>query len=198
MKYGLVRQFYNQSVDNFFKFFYKIGDFFKMLVELFWAFYDVWEAFFLIFFNLFMYVYYLLLFIIDKSSESQARVYYNIKIPKRVPFRPGRVYDRYAVNPVPAMYGREKAVPAAVSAAVSTSADKLNMAASGARGSLLKAVVEFTGTVVSLIKKAVLFPFRALGGLLLRRARPVKEESIPRGRGLIDEYIKEYEGRKKA
>lgn len=198
MKYGLVHQFYNQSVDNFFKFFYKIGDFFKMLVELFWAFYDVCEAFFLIFFNLFMYVYYLLLFIIDKSSESQARVYFNIKIPKRVPFRPGMAYDRHAVNPVPAMYGREKAAPAAMSAVVSTSADRLGHAASGARSSLLKVILEFIGTVVSLMKKGVLFPFRAVGGLLSRRSRPVKEESIPRGHSLIDEYIKEYEGRKKA
>ena len=33
---------------------------------------EIWEAFFLIFYNLFMYVYYFIIFIIDKLTESEA------------------------------------------------------------------------------------------------------------------------------
>ncbi|HDP81259.1 MAG TPA: hypothetical protein ENN21_10505 [Spirochaetes bacterium] len=202
MKYGLVRQFYNQSIDNLFKFFYKIGDFFKVLIELWWAFYDIWEAFFLIFFNIFMYFYYLLLFIIDRSAESQLRAFFSFKIPIRRPYRPGRVYDRSAVNPVPAMYGRQQVeavgkTAAAVASTVSSSAGRLGKAASGAKTSIVKVTLEFLSAVFSAGMKVVLFPVKKIAELLSHRMRPVKEEDIPRSRSLIDEYMREYEGRKK-
>ncbi|MFA5519873.1 MAG: hypothetical protein WDA74_11520, partial [Spirochaetota bacterium] len=70
MKYSMVKQFSNAAIDNVFTFFFKIVDFGKLMVEVFWAFLDIWIAFFLIFANIFMYIYYLFLFLIDSGSEA--------------------------------------------------------------------------------------------------------------------------------
>jgi len=35
MDYRLVKQFSNSAIDSFFNFFYKIWDFFKVLIDLF-------------------------------------------------------------------------------------------------------------------------------------------------------------------
>ena len=70
MKYSVVKQFSNVAIDNAYSFIFKIVDFGKILSLVFWAFVDIWAAFFGIFYNFFMYIYYLFLFVIDRGSET--------------------------------------------------------------------------------------------------------------------------------
>ena len=62
MKYSMVKQFSNAAIDNAFNFVFKIVDFGKILLEVFWGFVDIWAAFFGIFYNFFMYFYYMFLY----------------------------------------------------------------------------------------------------------------------------------------
>jgi hypothetical protein len=209
MNYRLVRQFSNSMIDNIFKFFYKIVDFGKIWVDVFWAFYDILEAFFLIFYNLLMYVYYFLLFILDKSTESQATLYFWRRIPRRVPYTPARVYTKDFVNPVPAVYGKQavsaaasavKAVAAAGTAAqnsISSAASRIGKPAAGARGSIVKKTLEFGANFLGALRDIVMAPVAVVRDMLSRKMKPVREEPRhPRG-SLIDEYMKEYEQRKR-
>ncbi len=206
MNYRLVRQFSNSMIDNIFRFFYKIVDFGKIWVDVFWAFFDIWEAFFLIFYNLFMYVYYFVLFIIDKSTESRSTVYFWKKTPTRVPYTPSKVFMKDMANPVPAMYGRQAAsvVTQAASSvgtlaqkAVASSASRLGAPASGARGSVVKKILEFLSNLFGGVADVIMAPVGKIQEMLSRKMKPVKEDHVqPRG-SLIDEYLKEYEQRKK-
>ncbi len=207
MKYSLVRQFSNNTIDNFFKFFYKIADFARIWVEVFWAFFEIWEALFLIFFNIFMYIYYLILFVIDKSTESQSTVYFWRRLPKRVPFTPSRVYVRDSPNPVPGLYGSQaadmiskagSAIASTAARTVSSSAERLQRSASGARGSIIKKTLEFFGNMISSIAGPFTGLRKSVGDTIARKMKPVPEEPAQRGGSLIDQYMKEYEKKKKA
>ncbi len=200
MNYTVVKQFYNNAIDNFYTFFYKIVDFGKVLFELFFAFYEIWEAFFLIFINIFMYIYHTILFIIDKSTESRWSIFFWRRIPKRSAYRPSRAYTADSYNPIPAQYGKAAitAASAATSAtvrAVSEGARKIRSTPSGARVSPLKKISEIFGSIASGIGKAVLWPFRTIGLFFSGRMKPVKEAPAS-GKSLIDEYMKEYEQRR--
>ena len=206
MNYRLVRQFSINMVDNVFRFFYKIIDFGKVWIDVFWAFYEIWEAFFLIFYNLFMYVYYFIIFIIDKLTESEAMLLFWRKAPKIIPYNPGSVYDRHAPNPIPAMYGKQAATAVkqtAEAAAIATrnvlenSANRLRKPASGGRVSIVRKLLEFFNGVFSVLKAIVVFPFKKLAGVFSHRLRPIKEDEIPRSHSLIEDYMKEYEQRRK-
>ncbi len=206
MNYRLVRQFSINASDNFFNFFYKIVDFFKMLIELWWAFYEIWEAFFLIFFNIFMYVYYLIIFTIDKLTESEATLFFWRKLPTSVPFQPGRVYIKDLYNPIPASYGRQTAVTVTRSVASAVSTAKQSIAApltsvrkqaAGARGSFFKKFLEIISTVIAAVWSALSFPFRKLGDALSGKMKPVPREEPAGSKSLIDEYLREYEQRRK-
>lgn len=206
MNYRLVRQFSINASDNFFNFFYKIVDFFKMLIEVWWAFYEIWEAFFLVFFNLFMYVYYLFIFIVDRLTESEAALFFWRTIPKRVPYKPSKVYIREMHNPIPASYGRQTAVAvsrgvaSAVSAATETVAAPLTSVrkqAAGARGSIFKKSMEFISTVLGAVWTIISFPFRRIGKALSGKMKPVPGEEQAGSKSLIDEYLKEYEQRRR-
>ena len=207
MNYRLVRQFSINASDNFFNFFYKIVDFFKLLIEVWWAFYDIWEAFFLIFFNLFMYVYYLFIFIIDKLTESEAALFFWRTIPKRVPYKPGKVYIKDLHNPIPAAYVRQAAVAVSQGVASAVSAAKETVAApltsvrkqaAGARGSIVKKLMEFISTILGAVWAVISFPFRKIGNALSGKIKPVPREEQPGSKSLIDEYLKEYEQRRKS
>lgn len=207
MKYSLVRQFSNNMIDNFFKFFYKIADFARLWIDVFWAFFAIWEAFFLIFYNIFMYIYYLFLFIIDKSTESQSTVYFWRRLPKRVPFTPSRVYVKDSPNPIPGLYGSQAAemlskagstIASAASRTVSGSAERLKGSASGARGSIVKKILEFFGNIIGSIAGLFTGVRKSVGETIARRMKPVPEEAVQGGGSLIDQYMREYEKKKRA
>jgi hypothetical protein len=201
MNYTVVKQFYNNSIDNFYNFFYKIIDFAKVLVEVFWAFYEIWEAFFLIFFNLIMYLYYIILFIIDRSTESRWTIFFWRRLPRRVAYTPSKVFVKDAYNPVPAMYGSTAPTIATVAAptiksTVTDAVQQLRSAPSGARVSIPRKIVEFLGSLFSTAGALIIWPMKRIGTFLSGRMKPVREQ--PEGRSLIDEYLKEYEEKKRS
>jgi hypothetical protein len=208
MNYTLVKQFSNNAVDNFYNFFYKFVDFFKILIEVFWAFYEIWEAFFLIFYNAFMYVYYFILFVIDKSTESQSTIFFWRRLPRRAAFKPSSVLTRDSLNPIPAMYGKHSASKIAditssagsiAGKTVSRAADKLRVAPSGAKVDIGKRILEFFANIIEGLKNIFVNPFKRAADSILKVMKPVKEEEAsPKSVSLIDEYMKEYERKKRA
>jgi hypothetical protein len=200
MNYTVVKQFYNNSIDNFYNFFYKIIDFAKVLVEVFWAFYEIWEAFFLIFFNLIMYLYYIILFIIDRSTESRWTIFFWRRLPRRVAYTPSKVFVKDAYNPVPAMYGGTSPTSARVApvakSMVTDAIQQLRSAPSGARVSISRKILEFLGSLFSTAGAFILWPIKRIGTFLSERMKPVREQ--PEGKSLIDEYLKEYEKKKRS
>jgi hypothetical protein len=194
MNYTVVKQFYNNAIDNFFNFFYKIIDFGKVLVELFWAFYEIWEAFFLIFINLITYFYYIILFIIDRSTESRWTIFFWRRLPRRAAYAPSRVYVKDTYNPVPAMYGRTAAISKAATVTPDT-VQQLRSAPSGARVSVLRRILEFLGSFFSTIGTIIKWPIKGIAAFLSGRMKPVREEATGQ-KSLIDEYLKEYEEKK--
>lgn len=191
MNYRVVKQFWVSTVDNFFNFFYKIVDFIKIWADVFWAFLDIWYHFFAIFGNLFLYIYYIFLFIIDKTTESGTNIVLTSRLPKRVPFKPQKAYVKDAYNPIPAMYGVKN-----VAETVATSITPMRTAPKGTRTSIIKTIIsalrDFTELIIDLFKK----PIKAVADFAARRMKPVKEEPHKTG-SLIEEYMKEYEQKRK-
>ncbi len=211
MNYTMVKQFSNAAIDNFFKFFFKIVDFGKVMYEALWAFFDIWVAFYLIFYNSFMYLYYLVLFGIDRGSiESRYTVLFWKKAPRGVSRTPGVILSREP-NPIPAMY---RTTAKKTSQAVSATAETVSRAtaavsevpdmvfSSGSRGkkSLFKSIGEALSNFFSALKRALLKPFESLANFFTDRVKPVREEGQTKeqkSKSLIDEYLKEYERKKK-
>lgn len=129
MKYSMVKQFSNNSVDNAYNFIFKWVDFGKTLVESFWAFVDIWVAFFLIFYNMIMYVYYLFLYAIDKGSESTPGYFrktrFGVSSAPRVSITDGP-------NPIPAMYRTSATSVKSTAVKTATTTAKAAKAASAA------------------------------------------------------------------
>ena len=208
MNYRVVKQFSNSAVDNFYNFFYKIVDFGKITVDFLYSFYEIWEAFFLIFYNIFMFIYYLLLFGIDKSTESRSTIFFWRKLPMRQAYKPSSVFVResYSHNPIPSMYGKEaaakvsdvgNAIGSAAKEGVTTTVKKMRSLPSGARLEVGKKILEFFVTFGQTLKAIFVTPFVKIAEFFANRLKPVREEE-DRGRSLIDEYMKEYERKRKA
>jgi hypothetical protein len=203
MKYTMVRQFSNAAIDNIFSFFFKFVDFFKVLYEAFWAFLEIWIAFFLIFSNVFMYIYYLILFLIDRGSETgipMVRVRRVSVIPSTAP----SVRLSSGANPVPAMYGGARAAAssagAAISSTVSSAMPSLRSTPSGtgAKRQVIKTILEGLADFFSALWNIIKIPARWIAGLFGRigeSREKVKGEERPKS--LIDEYLREYEQKKK-
>ncbi len=207
MNYSLVKQFANNSIDNFFNFFYKWVDFFKVLVEMVLAFVDIWVTFFQIFYNAYLYVYYLLLFGIDKSAESSGGLRFWRKIPKRVAYSPSKVYVREISNPVPGMYGKKTAEAAQTAAKASTQTVKDTMTATvkkfstrprGVKTDRMKKTLEFFAAIVKSIKNFIMAPVRSVAEFIVKKMKPVRSEEPAGSKSLIDEYMREYEQRRRA
>ncbi|TAL31026.1 MAG: hypothetical protein EPN93_18555 [Spirochaetes bacterium] len=221
MKYLLVRQFYNNSIDNFFNFFNRIVDFGKLLVETFLVFMDIWYQFFMIFINIFRYFYYLVLFGIDKSTESRSTIIFWRKLPERNPFQPGRVFTREIHNPIPAAYGRHAAaavsqgatvavsgirgirgtvgtVASAASSVTSAGGKLLKPSAGAAKRSFGKGFLQFFADLASGIKTFFMKPARLIADTVMRRMKPVKDEEPGVAGSLIEQYLKEYEKKRRA
>jgi hypothetical protein len=202
MNYTLVKQFSNNAVDNVYIFFYKTVDFFKILFQTLIAFYEIWEAFFLIFYNIYKYFQYLLIFAVDKSTESESTFYFWKRIPVKVSYKPSSVLARDSFNPVPAMYGKHAAAKfsgsgTAAKTAVISAARKLQVAPSGAKIDITRRVLEFFENIFKSIMNILFKPVDTISDFISRRMKPVKEEP-PKSGSLIDEYMKEYERKKRA
>ncbi len=216
MKYTMVKQFSNAVIDNMFSFIFKIVDFGKIMVEVFWGFFDIWAAFFLIFYNAFMYVYYLFLFMIDRGSESSGPAPYKVRraASKRSKI-PSVILDK-TPSPIPSMY-TVKSVASdagkAVTASVQTVAEKttdtvqqvlkpLKPTGSGSKKPVIKTMLEFIADIFKTVKDFIIKPIVAIAEFLAGKLMPVKEsdakfsEAVQK-RSLIDEYMKEYEKKKK-
>lgn len=221
MKYTMVKQFSNAVIDNMFSFVFKIVDFGKIMVEVFWGFVDIWAAFFLIFYNAFMYVYYLFLFMIDRGSESSGPAPYKIRraASKRSKI-PSVILDK-TPSPVPSMYTVKsvasdagKAVTSSVQSVASVAVKttdtvqqvltplKPSRPGAGSKKPILKTLLEFIADIFKTVKDFITKPVMAIAEFLAGKLMPVKEsdakfsEAVQK-RSLIDEYMKEYEKKQK-
>ena len=236
MKYTVVKQFSNFAIDNAYSFIFKIVDFGKILKELFWGFVEIWSAFFGIFYNFFMYIYYLFLFMIDRGSESTSTTIIGLKKSQKVSKIPSVSYER-TPSPVASM-SKKKAVPAyeptkpaTVSAAPKTIAAptvakttepiksassatlqtpstlaplKMSSPGKGAKKSFFKTIAEFIAEYLGTVKNIIVKPFKFIIGLFAKKLQPVKESDAKaktmdpsKGGSLIDQYMKEYEKKKR-
>lgn len=213
----MVKQFSNASVDNLFKFFFKIVDLGKIFIELFWGIFDIFAAFYLIFFNIFMYFYYLFLFALDRGSETSGPTSYRIRkssglIRSKIP----KVTISSGPNPIPAMYRVKEATASAITKVAETTVEvtqttlsPVTSKKSGAKKSIIRPVFEFIGDILITIKNMIFKPFTLLASFFSERLKPVKDGSSSSesgtsystknsgsnrssGTSLIDEYMKEY------
>ncbi|MCL1833321.1 MAG: hypothetical protein FWG49_02360 [Leptospirales bacterium] len=222
MKYSMVKQFSNIAIDNAYSFVFKVVDFGKILNLLFWGFVDIWAAFFGIFYNFFMYIYYLFLFMIDRGSESTGSTIIGMKKPQRVSKIPSVDFDK-TPSVVPSMYKKKstafntgntiatpspvkQTIPAAVKTTESAPSTlvplKTSYSGKGAKKSVFSTIFEFIAEYAAAIKNIVVKPFKFIGALFAKKLQPVKEGEAKnvepaKGSSLIDQYMKEYEKKKR-
>lgn len=216
MKYSMVKQFSNAAIDNVFNFFFKIVDFGKLMVEVFWAFLDIWIAFFLIFINIFMYIYYLFLFLIDSGSEAAPPAAFTGRQKHQQKSKIPVVSISSSPNPIPAMYrvsqkatGSAKTFTDTVDNVASKTVETAQKAlpalkppGGGSKRNITKSVLEFIADFFKAVKDIITKPFTAIAGFLSGRLKPVKESESKASESrattsLIDDYMKEYEKSRK-
>lgn len=206
MRYTVVKQFSNQAIDNIFSFAFKWVDCGKMFLEFLWSFLEIWIAFFLIFYNIFMYFYYLFLFFIDRGAESGTTMF-----RLRGSHSSSSNIPRFEVTKspvtVPPMYGAGQAVTRAAGAVMTRTAGAATQTLSalkstadyGAKKSPLKSLMSGLVDFFSALGRMLILPFKKLvlffdRGVELRKQR---EAASDKSKSLIDEYIKEYEQKKR-
>ena len=213
----MVKQFSNAAIDNAFSFIFKIVDFGKILVEVFWGFVDIWMAFFGIFYNFFMYFYYMFLFMIDRGSESSGPALRSRKKSQKVSRIPSVSLDK-TPSIIPSMYRVKtaagdtgKTISASVGNVTAKTADSVQKVLSpikaplksnpkGSKKPLFKSVLEFIVDYFVTVKDILTKPFVLIAEFFAGKLTPVKEnEPKEQGRriSLIDQYMKEYEKQKK-
>jgi hypothetical protein len=197
MDYRLVKQFSNNAIDNFFNFFYKIADFAFVIVDMFWAFIDIWYQFFMIFINVWLYIYYLALFIIDKLTMS--KLFFR-RASSRHAMPGSAVYRTNVVLPVHPMYGSITPKPAqAVAQAVQSVA---SVSAKSVKSAMKKNVTKDAGESLALmytrVARSLSNFFKRIGDFFAGKLRPVREDTPEKKKSLIDEYMREYERKKKS
>ena len=188
-----------------------MGGFFQILLDAFLAFIDIWVTFFQIFSNAYLYVYYLLLLGIDKSTQSSSPFFLRRRLPTRVAYTPSKVYIREMHNPVPRMYSAKSATAAAetvtkaaassgkaVKETVSATIQKFGNRPSGVRPDRMKKLLEFFAGIFKTIKTFITSPVRSVAEFIVRKMRPVREEASGESKSLIDEYMREYERKRRA
>jgi hypothetical protein len=202
MDYRMVKQSWNSSVDNFFNFFYKISDFLRVSVDLFWAFFDIWYNFVMIFVNIFKYFYFMLLFIIDTMTMNRYSLFFWQKSRVRLSKKPVTVFDPSKPNPIPAMFGKSggavsMTVSAAGSAVASTTQAVKSMSAatitgsarpSGGRINIFRKIAEFFADIFKAVAERITRMFKGLFTLLARKLTPVKEDEVAGRKSLLDQY----------
>ena len=203
----MVKQFSNASVDNVFNFFFKIVDFGKVMNETFWAFLEIWIAFFLIFYNALMYVYYLLLFFVDYSADESKGSYISFTRRKPGISHAPSITIPNILNPIPSIYGKGVGVASgSVSRNIRSAASSIKPAPVSRTAkrqigkTILEGLSEVFGAIIGFFSK----PFTTIGKFFGTRMKPVHEEDMPsqhtrlktQGKSLIDEYMKEYQKKK--
>ncbi len=208
MRYTLVKQFSNAAIDNAYTFVFKIVDFGKVLVEFFFAFLEIWIAFFLIFYNIFMYIYYLTLFFIDRGTESSGSMI-RWRGMRPMTTRAPTVKVSKGATTVPGMYGARKAAVSAAAktadAAGATVETVRSFAKVKGKGSFFRSVGDFFVDLFKDIGRIIAAPFKALVLFFEKIVQSRKEkETVSKSgqegggkKSLIDEYIKEYEQKRK-
>lgn len=219
MKYSMVKQFSNAAIDNAFSFVFKIVDFGKILIEVFWGFLDIWIAFFGIFYNFFMYFYYIFLFMIDRGSESSGPALRSRHKSQKVSKIPSLSIDR-TPSIIPSMYkvktaagGTGKTISSSVGNATAKTADTVQKVLSpikapmkstpkGSKKPLFKSIFEFIVDYFVTVKDILSKPFILIAEFFAGKLTPVKESEPKKqeqGRriSLIDQYMKEYEKKKR-
>jgi hypothetical protein len=206
MKYTVVKQFSNGFIDNIFSFMFKWVDCGKMFLEFLWSFLEIWIAFFLIFYNAAMYVYYLFLFFIDRGTESSSGMFRLRGSYSKTSYMPKFEVTRVPTT-VPGMYGGAARAAADATTAVAATATEaatqtLTSIRSAAQGMKKSAVREFFSSVLDglgALWSFLLLPFKKLVLLFDRGAdlRRQREEESPESKSLINEYIKEYEQKRR-
>lgn len=213
----MVKQFSNAALDNAFSFVFKIVDFGKLMIEVFWAFIDIWLAFFGIFYNYFMYAYYIFLFMIDRGSESSGPAMRTRKKSQKVSRIPTVSFDK-TPSVVPSMYKMKNAagntgktitssvvnVTAKTTDTVQKALNPMKSAPSG-KGSkkpLFKSTFEFIVEFFVTVKDILTKPFILIAEFFAGKLTPVKENELKNNEptrriSLIDQYMKEYEKQKK-
>ena len=217
MKYSMVRQFSNASIDNIFIFFWKIVDFGKLLIEVWWGFYDIFAAFFLIFYNFFMYIYYLFLFLIDRGSESGGPVTMATRSRSTARSKIPTVRIDNSPTPIPAMFrvktpvsistgtaNLASSVTAKAAESVQTALKpvKSSPSGTGAKSSLFKSIFEFFADIFITIKDFIVKPAVYFKEFISGKLTPVRESDLKTNEAsakgsLIDDYLKEYEKQRK-
>jgi hypothetical protein len=206
MKYSMVKQFSNSAIDNAYTFVFKIVDFAKIFYEMLWAFLEIWIAFFLIFYNAIMYVYYLFVFALDRGVESNTSMFFMRKIPKRISRTPAVLISN-APNPIPSQYlvkapkVSAPSVPSFSGSSLSTPATLTSLRGArpgaGAKRNIVKSVLEFFANIFYAIKRVVTSPAKTFLDFFETKMKPVRhEEPEKKSDSLIDQYMKEYEKKK--
>lgn len=199
MDYRLVKQFSNNSIDSFFNFFYKMVDFLKVLIDLFWAFMDIWYQFFMIFINAWLYVYYLGMFIIDKLTLAglfarRADARHSLPGANVAMGRPSPMFGRIVSAPVKPAVSVAKAAVAVTQTVATPRAAKVS---TGARKSItkeaLKGVIDIFRRIFNIIARKI----QRIVEFLSFRMRPTREESPSEKKSIIDDYMREYSKKKK-
>ena len=204
----MVKQFSNASIDNIFNFAFKIVDFGKVMNEAFWAFLEIWIAFFLIFYNAFMYVYYFFLFLIDYSADESKGTYISYRRKKPGVSHIPKVKVTNIPNPIPSIYGKTSETitdtARSISGSVRTAVKPLPTSRTAKR-QIGKTILEFFADLFGGFRNFISKPFSSIGRFFGSKMKPVKEEDLPsdrtrlrsQGKSLIDEYMKEYEKKKR-
>ncbi len=86
----------------------------------------------------------------------------------------------------------------AVKETVSATVQKFGNRPSGVKTDRLKKLLEFFASLFTSIKKFVTAPVRSVAEFIVRKMRPVREEEAGANKSLIDEYMREYEQRRRA
>jgi hypothetical protein len=208
MKYTVVKQFSNGFIDNIFSFIFKWVDCGKMFLEFLLSFLEIWIAFFLIFYNAFMYVYYLFLFFIDRGTESSTG-YFRLRGTYSGSSTMPKFEMSRGPSTIPPQYGSQKVgraaetVMAKTAGAASQTITSVRSAGFGvARGVKKSTAKGFLSSLLDFFKylgSIIAMPFKKLvllfdRGAELRQQRASESEE---SKSLIDEYIKEYEQKRK-
>jgi len=215
MRYTVVKQFSNGVIDNIFSFIFKWVDCGKMFVEFIWSFIEIWIAFFLIFYNAFMYVYYLFLFFIDRGAESSAGMFRlrgtysgSSTIPKfEITRSPGTVPPQYGSQ---AVTKTAEAVTKSAGAVASKTAEAATQTLNAFRSGGSAAARGMKSSWIKEASSAIVDFFRFVGGLMVlpfkklvllfdrgKEIRNQREAESDSSKSLIDEYIKEYEQKRR-
>jgi hypothetical protein len=200
MRYTMVKQFSNGVIDNIFSFFFKWADCGKMFLEFLWSFIEIWIALFLIFYNAFMYVYYLFLFFIDRGTESSAGMFRIRGMPGKTSSIPKFEISRGPTT-IPPQYGRQAVASAAVktTGAAAPFTSLRTSASAGIKKSPIKVLFASLVDFFKFLARIVVAPFKKLvllfdRGVELRKQREAEKD---KSKSIIDDYIKEYEHKRR-